>query len=203
MSEQMTLFAPAIAPKTYEGQRVVTLRDIDEIHHKPEGTARKRFNDNKKHFLAGTDYFVRKTDEAAKELGIVAPNGLVLLTLTGYLMIVKSFTDDLSWAIQRELVTGYFSGRRTGTTFMGTPVITVADYCRATGEKPGTVQYRLKARYAQFPLGSVLFLDGYNLTLFKQENPEENRLACALWIMTQEGAKILTQMYPTKAKSEA
>ncbi len=33
------------------------------------------------------------------------PNNLVtLITETGYLMLVKSFTDDLAWKVQRELV---------------------------------------------------------------------------------------------------
>jgi len=36
--------------KEYQGQKVVTLKEIDAVHNRPEGTARKRFNDNKKHF---------------------------------------------------------------------------------------------------------------------------------------------------------
>lgn len=36
--------------KEYNGQRVVTLKDIDSVHKRLEGTARKRFNDNKKTF---------------------------------------------------------------------------------------------------------------------------------------------------------
>lgn len=34
-----------------------------------------------------------------------------LFTETGYLMLVKSFNDDLSWSVQRQLVTGYFKGK--------------------------------------------------------------------------------------------
>lgn len=94
--------------REYNGQRVITFKDIDMVHERPEGTARKRFNDNKKHFIEGVDYFVRKTDEAANEFGIIAPNGLVLITESGYLMLVKSFTDDLAWKVQRELVNSYF-----------------------------------------------------------------------------------------------
>ena len=30
-------------------------------------------------------------------------NELHLITETGYLMLVKSFTDDLAWSVQREL----------------------------------------------------------------------------------------------------
>ena len=49
------------------------MKEIDEVHQRPEGTARKRFNDNKQHFVEGVDYFVRNPDEAAREFGIIAP----------------------------------------------------------------------------------------------------------------------------------
>lgn len=100
--------------REHNGQRVITFKDIDTVHQRTTGTARKRFNDNKKHFVEGEDYFVRKTDEAYKEFGITAPNGLVLITESGYLMIVKSFTDDLSWNVQRQLVTAYFKAKEGG-----------------------------------------------------------------------------------------
>ena len=67
--------------KEYQGKRVVTFKDIDKVHQRPEGTARKRFNDNRKHFIAGTDFFVRKTDEAQREFGVTAPNGLILIKI--------------------------------------------------------------------------------------------------------------------------
>lgn len=101
-----------ISVKEYKGQRVVTFKDIDDVHNRPDGTARKRFNDNKKHFVEGEDYFVRKTDEARTEFNIVAPNGLVLMTESGYLMLVKSFTDDLAWEVQRKLVNEYFRAKK-------------------------------------------------------------------------------------------
>lgn len=109
MNEQkITINKTELPIKEYRGQRVVTLKEIDQVHERPEGTARKRFNDNKKHFIEGTDYFVRNSDEAAKEFGIIAPNGLTLATESGYLMLVKSFTDDLAWTVQRQLVNTYF-----------------------------------------------------------------------------------------------
>lgn len=111
----------ALAVKEFRGQRVVTLKEIDEVHQRPEGTARKRFNDNKKHLIEGTDYFVRNPDEAAKEFDTIAPNGLKLLTESGYLMLVKSFTDDLAWTVQRELVNSYFRVRATKPTKTVTP----------------------------------------------------------------------------------
>ena len=46
-----------IAIKEYKGRRVVTFKDIDTVHERAEGTARKRFNDNRKHFIEGEDFF--------------------------------------------------------------------------------------------------------------------------------------------------
>lgn len=112
---EITIGSTALAVKEYGGHRVVTLKDIDTVHGRPEGTARKRFNDNREHFIDGEDYFVRKTDEAAREFGITAPNGLVLVTESGYLMLVKSFTDDLAWTVQRQLVNSYFRAVQTGS----------------------------------------------------------------------------------------
>lgn len=97
-----------ISTKEFKGQRVVTLKDIDLVHERPEGTARRNYNTNKKHLIEGEDYFVRNSSEAQNEFGITAPNGLVLMTEQGYLMLVKSFTDDLAWKVQRQLVNTYF-----------------------------------------------------------------------------------------------
>lgn len=97
-----------ISTKEFKGQRVVTLKDIDLVHERPEGTARRNYNTNKKHLIEGEDYFVRNSSEAQNEFGITAPNGLVLMSEQGYLMLVKSFTDDLAWKVQRQLVNTYF-----------------------------------------------------------------------------------------------
>ena len=97
--------------KDYRNQRVVTLREVDTLHGRVEGTARRNFNDNRKHFIEGEDFFVRNSYEAKTEFGITAPNGLTLLTESGYLMLVKSFTDDLAWQVQRQLVKHYFRGK--------------------------------------------------------------------------------------------
>ena len=57
--------------------------------------------------------------EAQAEYGITAPNGLTLITESGYLMLVKSFTDDLAWDVQRQLVKRYFAQK---------PVYTMVTY---------------------------------------------------------------------------
>jgi phage regulator Rha-like protein len=94
--------------KEYNGQRVVTLRDIDELHQRKSGMARDTFNRNKKYFVEEEDYFVCQTHEANQWFGLKAPNGLILLTESGYLLLVKTFTDDLAWQVQRQLVKSYF-----------------------------------------------------------------------------------------------
>ncbi|AGA74916.1 MULTISPECIES: ORF6N domain-containing protein [Pseudomonas] len=91
----------------YRGQRVVTLAMIDQVHERPEGTARRNFNEHRDKLIEGEDYFVRNSSEA-RQMGFVAPNGLSLLTEQGYLMLVKSLTDDLAWTVQRQLVNNYF-----------------------------------------------------------------------------------------------
>ena len=106
-----------IAIKEYRSQRVVTFKDIDAVHRRPDGTARKRFNDNREHFVENEDYFKVKCLEVRPFFGQTPPNGfnpdadIVLLTESGYLMLVKSFTDDLAWKVQKQLVSWYFRAR--------------------------------------------------------------------------------------------
>lgn len=97
-----------ITVKEYRGQRVVTFKDIDQCHGRPEGTAKRNFISNKPHLVEGTDFFQIQKDEK-RTLGIDIPNrGVTVLTESGYLMLVKSFTDDLAWQVQRQLVNTYF-----------------------------------------------------------------------------------------------
>ena len=98
----------AIGIKEYEGKRVITFRDIDKVHERPDGTARKAFNRNKKRFINGEDYFVHERDEAKQLFGIIAPSGVTTVTESGYLMISKVFDDDIAWEVQRKLVDSYF-----------------------------------------------------------------------------------------------
>lgn len=187
MNDLMLTFP--IEKKEFDGQMVVTLKDIDTLHQKPEGTAKRNFNQNKKHFIEGVDYFVRNSYEASKEYGITAPNGLKILTQTGYLMIVKSFTDDLSWEIQRRLVNGYFAAQRAEMTFMGTPVVTLMEAARALNIPYNTLTHRFTAPaiYSQMRMGDALLLEGRNLAKFKAENARCYIASSALWILTQSG----------------
>lgn len=100
-----------ITVKEYLGKRVVTLKEIDACHNRPEGTAGRNFRTNKQHFIEGTDFFRITPDEFRRTIGEMdnrQQNDVTLITESGYLMLVKSFTDDLAWDVQRQLVNTYF-----------------------------------------------------------------------------------------------
>lgn len=108
--------------KEYNGQRVITFKDIDRVHERPDGTARKAFNRNRKRLIENKDYFIIKPKTLKNiELGIscpigisqVSPRGTTFITESGYLMIVKVFDDKLAWKVQRQLVNGYFKLKDT------------------------------------------------------------------------------------------
>lgn len=116
MGELIHIENSDISVKEYRGQRVVTFKDIDLVHERPSGTANKRFLDNKKRFVEGEDYFIVSNSEIRKShLFLISDNDFmdkILLTEQGYLMLVKSFTDDLAWKVQRQLVSSYFRVRQ-------------------------------------------------------------------------------------------
>lgn len=109
-----------VSVKEYNGQRVVTFKDIDAVHQRKVGTANKRFLDNKKRFVEGEDYFIISNSEIRKSRIIpISENDFAdktLITESGYLMLVKSFTDDLAWEVQRQLVKSYFKQSKPMTT---------------------------------------------------------------------------------------
>ncbi|TES74088.1 ORF6N domain-containing protein [Pseudomonas syringae group genomosp. 3] len=96
----------------YRGQRVVSTQMIDQVHERPEGTTRRNFNENRQRFIEGEDYFKVGAEEIRTHKIMAISNraheDFTLFTEQGYLMIVKSLTDDLAWTVQRQLVANYF-----------------------------------------------------------------------------------------------
>lgn len=112
----------SLSIKEWNGQRVVSFKDIDLVHNRPDGTARKAFNRNRKHLVENEDYFIIKPQTLENAylgtecpIGIpsVAPRGTTFVTESGYLMIVKVFEDDLAWEVQKRLVNTYFKAKET------------------------------------------------------------------------------------------
>lgn len=121
MTELVNVEGTELAVREYDGQMVVTFDDIDLVHKRPSGTARKAFNRNKRHFINGVDYIVLEKESSNVHLvdirNIDIPNrGITVFTESGYLMLVKPFKDDLSWDVQRALVNGYFSSKNQQQT---------------------------------------------------------------------------------------
>lgn len=115
MSEIVRINNNDLQLKEFKGQRVVTFKDVDFLHERVEGTAKRNFNSNKSHFIENVDYFfVKPSDVETYEIRTSEINnaGTYLITESGYLMLTKSLTDDLAWDVQRELVNKYF--RTTG-----------------------------------------------------------------------------------------
>lgn len=120
MNEVITIENTEMQIREYNGQRVVTFKDIDTVHQRTDGTARRNFRQNKKHFIEGEDYIIVHRNNPMDEFRPldfpIPPKGITLITESGYLMLVKSFNDDLSWKVQRRLVNSYFNAREQQVT---------------------------------------------------------------------------------------
>ncbi|RJP85891.1 MAG: ORF6N domain-containing protein [Desulfobacteraceae bacterium] len=104
----------------YRGQPVVTFRMVDELHERPEGTAGRAFRYNKDRLIEGEDFFNAPFDEWCKvlprQISSISKNHapMIFLTQFGYLLLVKTLTDDLAWKVQRALTNSYFMAGGAG-----------------------------------------------------------------------------------------
>ena len=108
----------AIGIKEYEGKRVITLKDIDRVHERPDGTASNAFKRHRQRFIKDEDYFHITRDiplDVRRPLGLegIPPKGIILIAESGYLIISKVFDDDITWDVQRKLVNNYFKVKET------------------------------------------------------------------------------------------
>ena len=90
MNELIHIGNADISVKEYNGQRVVTFKDIDTVHSRPDGTARRNFNTNKKRFKEGEDFFLVGSDEIRTSQSI-----LQLLTRAIFIERVFSWGSKL------------------------------------------------------------------------------------------------------------
>lgn len=112
MSDLIKINNHDLEVKEYQGKRVVTFKDVDELHERVSGTADRNFRENKDHFIKDEDYFILSKSQNHEIRGLEIPNrGLTLLTESGYLMLVKSLQDDLAWKVQRDLINKYFRAK--------------------------------------------------------------------------------------------
>ncbi|MBP0955807.1 MAG: ORF6N domain-containing protein [Oscillospiraceae bacterium] len=205
-----------VSIKEYKGQRVVTLSDIDTVHGRPKGTARKRFNDNKGHFIYGEDYFKVQPSEN-RTVGIASPNGGIVLTESGYLMIVKSFTDNKAWDVQRALVKSYFRAKQEKPPqyeqlkleekpyeyidkfYKGQPVLTSADVEHFSGINHTRIDYALRNVCTEHK--DYEYIADDKLVEFKKENPKYMRSASRLFVIFKSGFDKLVRHFGIKVET--
>lgn len=113
-NEIITINNVELGIKEYKKERVVTAWDIAKVHGREVKRINEIFKNNIDKFILKEDYFFLTPNEFSgsfKTAQDFIPNNvkeIPLFTESGYLMLVKTFTDDLSWEIQRQLVKGYF-----------------------------------------------------------------------------------------------
>ena len=95
MNEVITIENTEMQIREYNGQRVVTFKDIDTVHQRTDGTAKRNFKQNKKHFIEGEDYVIVHRNNSMDEIRpldlSIPPKGITLITESGYLMLVNSY----------------------------------------------------------------------------------------------------------------
>lgn len=107
----------SMVPVEHEGERVITLAQMDEMHERVVGTAGRNFRRHRSKLLEGRHFFAVVEDSMpdefrrAKNGGARGDTKLILLTERGYLVLVKSFQDDLAWQVQETLVEHYFRSK--------------------------------------------------------------------------------------------
>lgn len=200
--------------KEYNGQRVVTFKEIDAVHKRTPGTAHRNFKANRNRFIEGVDYYKLQKDEI-RPFGINSPNGGIIITESGYLMLAKSFNDDLAWQVQRELVNSYFRNKPEQyeaeqltletaeyhyypKTWHGSPVITAADFAHFTGMSKEAV-YPYFHKNPNFEIFHYRHLKNAELREFKAENPSVPRCIADLYIITRKGCECMLKHFELTA----
>lgn len=103
-----------ISIKEYRGQRVVTSWDIAKVHKREPREINQNFNYIKNRLILNEDYYLISKEKLAESKILIQefiPNNvkeIPLFTEQGYLILTKTFNDDLSWEVQRLLVKSYF-----------------------------------------------------------------------------------------------
>lgn len=198
----MNINGMLLAVKEFNNRRVVTFKDIDRVHQRDEGIAKRNFTNNKKHFIENDDFYrVCRKDVGVKFTSTYgfkekAPSG-ILITESGYLMLVKSFTDDLAWTVQRELVNNYFRVKETTPTpvdspivmnYRNIPVITCRELGKFSYVEPTKIGNTLRLSTDIIPNKDYFLLKDQSLEWFKENNDYPYDKIRSLYVITQSGA---------------
>ena len=98
--------------KEWHGKRVVTLKDIDMVHRKPEGTAKRYFDQNKQRFIPRVDFYRISANEYRSQFDTAHPKqtskSVAFITVSGYTLITKQYTTDRDNHVMRDMLMDYF-----------------------------------------------------------------------------------------------
>ena len=72
---EITICDTALGIKEYNGQRVVTFKDIDTVHQRPDGTSSRNFRKHRDKFIETTDYYILNQPDEIRRLGFTRPQG--------------------------------------------------------------------------------------------------------------------------------
>lgn len=157
---EITINNVPVSVKEWHGERVVTLKDIDTVHGRPKETAGRNFRANRKHLIEGVDYYKVCTDEIRRDnimdLHPKARGNIILMTETGYLMLVKSFTDDLAWDVQRQLVNTYFTVKQIATKTTWDSIVSDEELREIADRKKEQERMKAQAQYHLLKSGALL-----------------------------------------------
>ncbi|OQX28407.1 MAG: hypothetical protein BWK80_00260 [Desulfobacteraceae bacterium IS3] len=98
----VNIMGKAVERIEYKGHPVLTFRMVDELHERPEGTARKSFHRNKAQLVENEDYFDVSYKEWSEILNTRLENrqrggchrSIIFLTQTGYLLLTKIYRSS-------------------------------------------------------------------------------------------------------------
>lgn len=110
--EVVTVLGKDVVKVEYKGLRVVTLKQIDAIHGKPEDAAYKQFARHEQRYVDGTDFITVNASEFRNRfpelIGARGGTAIKLFTERGYGKIVKGWNDDLAWSLHDAMQDAYF-----------------------------------------------------------------------------------------------
>jgi len=129
----VTVNNTTIPQVTYKGQPVLSSAAVAEVHGISKATVDSSFHRNRYMYEEGEDYFKVPFAEWKKLRNEDSPlfrgstgHGILLFTKRGYLMLVKSLNDKVSWQAQRTLVDSYFELQEVKTVLKETGGVYVA-----------------------------------------------------------------------------
>lgn len=115
MNNKILINNKNIEIKKYNGEIILTAYDIADLHERDVKRINESFRHNIDKFVEKEDYYIinKNSINDKKIFGQrFIPNNikqLLIFNESGYLLLAKTFQDDFSWKIEKELLKKYFN----------------------------------------------------------------------------------------------